>query len=299
MLNLQLALTTSFVAGDRLDSVRIKIRDFIWKMLSKKNLAFVGPSILLHSQTVALIEGLHILEAGRIENNIPSESEVLSDAVFVITKQIHLVVRAFLFRQLDDVSYDVNLIDTILKKHQLRPILLMGVFFGGLLSFQYAHQSKNAPTTLWMEKGEYVLMKMTCFNEHSKHNWENKMLLLGAEKMNILGEFDQAESLYISSIRSAKEHNFLHEEAIASELAGEFFFARGFRQKSLELLLHAERCYERWGASAVARRVEKCVEIKFGSDHAKLRPIDDILQGFFSLEGGSSNKRRGVENNYA
>ena len=119
------------------------------------------------------------------------------------------------------------------------------------------------------------------------------MLLLDAEKMYILGEFDRAESLYVSSIRSANENIFLHEEAIASELAGEFFYERGFRQKSSELLLHAQKCYERWGAFAVARRVETCIESKFGLDYAQLGPIDDILQSFVSSEDGSSNKRRG------
>ena len=78
-----------------------------------------------------------------------------------------------------------------------------------------------------MEKGETVLAKMKLLSQHSSWNWENKMLLLEAEKMHTLGDFDGAASFYERSIQSAREHKFIHEEAIASELAGLFYLERG------------------------------------------------------------------------
>jgi len=71
--------------------------------------------------------------------------------------------------------------------------------------------------------------------------------------MAILGQFDEAESLYIESIRSAKEHRFVHEQGIASELAGMFFYERGLHQKACTFLKHSIDCYNEWGALAVSR----------------------------------------------
>ena len=65
------------------------------------------------------------------------------------------------------------------------------------------------------------------------------MLLLEAMEMHTLGNFDAAEPLYASSTRSACEHKFIHEEAIASELAGDLFYERGSHLESYALYMHA------------------------------------------------------------
>ena len=159
------------------------------------------------------------------------------------------------------------------------------------MCFQYAR--RFIETEEWMQKGESILLQMTCWNEHSVWNFESKMYLLEAEKTCILGQFDQAEHLYVSAIRSAQEHKFIHEEACASELAGLFFYQRGFHQKSHELLMHSKKCYETWGAFAVSKRVEAFIASKFGLDFYELEAVDDTIQSFFDSEDGSSNKRIG------
>ncbi len=46
------------------------------------------------------------------------------------------------------------------------------------------------------------------------------MLLLKAERMRVSGEFARAKDLYMRSIRLDHDHEFVHEEAIASVIAG-------------------------------------------------------------------------------
>ena len=79
------------------------------------------------------------------------------------------------------------------------------------------------------------------------------MLILEAERMSILGQIDTAEYLYIRSVRSAKEHRFIHEQGVASELAGMFYYERGLQQKACLFLKHSIDCYNEWGALAVSR----------------------------------------------
>ena len=138
-----------------------------------------------------------------------------------------------------------------------------------------------------------VLEKMKLWSQHSSWNWENKRLLLEAEKMHALGDFDSAASLYERSIQSAREHKFIHEEAIASELAGLFFLERGLREKSLHLFLHSIWSYKTWGALAVAKRVETFIVGKFGSVVMQVIPSEDTFDSLFESSGeDASSKKR-------
>ena len=120
------------------------------------------------------------------------------------------------------------------------------------------------------------------------------MLLLEAEKMHTLGDYDSASSLYERSIRSAREHKFIHEEAIASELAGIFYLDRGLHEKSLHLFLHSIWGYKTWGALAVAKRVETFIVGKFGSDVMQVVPSQDTFDCLFESSEDASNKKRQV-----
>lgn len=70
--------------------------------------------------------------------------------------------------------------------------------------------------------GANDIFQMTLWSEHCKLNFENKRLILAAEMATpVHRDYNEAEILYIKAVKSAKDHKFVHEEAIASELAGE------------------------------------------------------------------------------
>ena len=297
-LNWYMSIITSYVAGQSIVTVQENCQDFISKM-QRPQFTPRGGAILLHSQCLVLKEGVAVLDAEAVDN-IPTERDFLISAEFgkhkvlVLTYKIHQLVRAFLFRQLDDFLLDtVNIWDTMSEeKHHLRPLPLLGIFFEGLVCFQLARQSNDDERSKWIKKGEMVLEKIQILSQHSSWNWENKMLLLEAEKMHTLGGFDSAASFYERSIRSAREHKFIHEEAIASELAGLFFLERGLREKSLHLFLHSIWSYKTWGALAVAKRVETFIVGKFGSVVMQMVPSQDTFDCLFESSGDDASKKR-------
>ena len=61
-------------------------------------------------------------------------------------------------------------------------------------------------------------------------NFENRAALVGAETARIEGRILDAEHLYEKAIRSARANGFVHNEALANELAGHFYGARGLRR---------------------------------------------------------------------
>ena len=98
---------------------------------------------------------------------------------------------------------------------------------------------------------------------YSDWNFENKLLLIEAECYNTRKEFDKAAKCYEASIKSAQEHKFNPEEAIANELAGIFFFERESYQKSRIFFLQSIQCYKKWGANVAATRVEQSMGYRF------------------------------------
>ena len=112
-----------------------------------------------------------------------------------------------------------------------------------------------------------------------------------------MGNIDQASLFYERAIRVAREHKFVNDEAIASELAGVFFCELGLNDvKGEALILHSVQCYKTWGALAVGRRVETYIASKYGTDCTLQQPNSAILTSIFaSNEDSSTLKKRQVE----
>ena len=132
---------------------------------------------------------------------------------------------------------------------------------------------------------------------HSEWNWKNKVLLMEAEYHNTQGEFDQAASCYQESIKAARKHKFLQEEALGSQLAAIFFLERGTYKTAWSYFDHSVKCYKKWGASAVAKRVSECMRKEFGSDTVLAGRIDGFEISFDSSLGSGSSMRSSQSDN--
>jgi PAS domain S-box-containing protein len=85
----------------------------------------------------------------------------------------------------------------------------------------------------------------------------NRYALVSAEIARIQGRELDAERLYEQAIRSAHEHRFTQNEALAYELASRFYRGRGFEQFADTYLRAARACYLRWGAGAKVRQLDQ------------------------------------------
>jgi PAS domain S-box-containing protein len=88
-------------------------------------------------------------------------------------------------------------------------------------------------------------------------NFENRAALVGAEIARIKNHEVTAEHLYEQAIRSAHANDFVHNEALANELAARFYLARGFEKIGDTYLRDARHCYLRWGAAGKVRQLEE------------------------------------------
>jgi len=88
-------------------------------------------------------------------------------------------------------------------------------------------------------------------------NFENRAALVSAEIARIEGRILDAEHLYEKAIRSAQANGFVQNVAVANELAGRFYGARGFEQIAQLYLRNARQCYLSWGADGKVRQLDE------------------------------------------
>jgi len=98
--------------------------------------------------------------------------------------------------------------------------------------------------------------QLEVWSENCPDNFENRAALVGAEIARIEGREIDAERLYEKAIHSARTNGFVHNEALANELAARFYFARGFKTIAHTYLKNAWHCYLSWGAAGKIRQLE-------------------------------------------
>src|SRR6266568_2108586 len=88
-------------------------------------------------------------------------------------------------------------------------------------------------------------------------NFEDRAALVGAEIARIEGRDAEAMRLYERAIAAARANGFVHNEALASELAAGFYAARGFEEIGHLYLRKARNGYLLWGADGKVRQLDQ------------------------------------------
>jgi PAS domain S-box-containing protein len=93
--------------------------------------------------------------------------------------------------------------------------------------------------------------------EHCPETFENRATLVGAEIARLEGRDLDARRLYEQAIRSARVNGFVHNEALAYEVAARFYAAGGFDEIARLYVRNARHCYLRWGADGKVRQLDQ------------------------------------------
>jgi predicted ATPase/two-component sensor histidine kinase len=88
-------------------------------------------------------------------------------------------------------------------------------------------------------------------------NFEDRAALVRAEIARIERREMEAMGLYDQAIRAAHDNGFVHNEAVAYEVAAQFYTKRGLETIAHAYLQNARSCYRRWGAEGKVRQLER------------------------------------------
>ena len=159
---------------------------------------------------------------------------------------------------------DYTAIMKLCEKHPApaakRILATMRCLFEGIAALNLARQQPNEPK--YRVIGEKAVKDMSRFEQMNKWTFENKSLLLQAELHYLNQDCEAAENAYIASIKSAKDHKFMNEEAMANELFGIFCIEKQMGDKGMEHLRIALDLYKQWGAMNKAADLEHFIEAR-------------------------------------
>jgi ATP-dependent RNA helicase DDX31/DBP7 len=163
------------------------------------------------------------------------------------------ITHSFILRKMDKAQMIAGLIETyhITKNKGLMFIYVIIDMFVGLTACHFARSTANTSEsvdTTQISQALKTCEQLKWMAGHSIWNFENKYLLLLAECQYTQGEMEKAAATYEASIKSAKEHKLIHEQAVACELAGYFYKDRGDDTTAMNMFKQARKAYIEWGA---------------------------------------------------
>jgi len=116
----------------------------------------------------------------------------------------------------------------------------------------------------------------------------DKHALVSAEFARIQGREFDAMRLYEEAIRAARENGFVQNEALANELAAQFYLKRGIEKVAHSYLLDARYCYLRWGALGKVKQLDE--RYPAIAEQAAVRPPTTIGTSVEQLDLGTVMK---------
>ncbi|RZA24592.1 MAG: diguanylate cyclase [Proteobacteria bacterium] len=102
-----------------------------------------------------------------------------------------------------------------------------------------------------------ILKKYKKWAKSAPMNFGHKLDLIQAEWLSASGKLYEAQLHYDAAIAGARNEQYLHDEALANELAAKFHLKHGRQTAGHAYMKRARYNYERWGASAKVRQLEE------------------------------------------
>ncbi|MBW4682142.1 MAG: AAA family ATPase [Microcoleus vaginatus WJT46-NPBG5] len=124
-----------------------------------------------------------------------------------------------------------------------------------LLAHYLSTEASEQPTILSQVKLNQEKMKH--WADHAPTNYLHKYHLVEAEVARVLGQHWEAAEYYDRAIAGAREQGYIQEEALAYELAAEFYLMKGRDEIAQMYLIKAHYGYINWGAKAKIKDLEE------------------------------------------
>ena len=130
-------------------------------------------------------------------------------------------------------------------------------FYSSLAMLAVYAEANQSEKCQILEKVSNNEKRMKQWADNAPMNYLHKLYLIAAEKHRVLGQYLEAINNYDRAISLAKENEYIHEEALANELAAKFYLEWGKQKIAQTYLTDAYYGYVRWGAKAKVYDLQK------------------------------------------
>lgn len=122
-----------------------------------------------------------------------------------------------------------------------------------------------------LTKLEHYLESFKKRSEVAPQNYRHYYLILAAEIAKLKGQNQLCSDLFESAIAAAKENKFLHDEALAYELAARFYLSQDKKRVAAFYIQESYQAYDKWGGVSKIKQLNE--------KYAQLLSINFIPEG--------------------
>jgi signal transduction histidine kinase len=130
-------------------------------------------------------------------------------------------------------------------------------FYDSLAHLAVFAEASNSEQEVILTRVKNNQEKMQKWAAHAPMNHLHKFYLVEAGRHRVLGEKLEAVEMYDRAISLAQQNDYINEEALAHELAAEFYLEWDKEKIARVYLTDAYYAYARWGAKAKVADLEK------------------------------------------
>lgn len=243
---------TLFYQGINLEHILEEFEDFLWFCNKTKN-QWSSDIILANKVAIWSLMGKHndILESEYFESFHHHKSMAAICEYHVLKAQVLYLYQDYesalkwALSALDIINF---LMGHISSSHHT-------FYYSLILTALYPSASELTQKQYW-EILNANQKQMKTWADLCPENFLHKYLLVEAEIARIFGKDLEAMELYDRAIASASKHEFIQNEAVANELAAQFWLSKGKEEFAQIYLKKAHYNYQLWGALGKVENLE-------------------------------------------
>ncbi|MGG6297795.1 EAL domain-containing protein [Leptolyngbya sp. AN02str] len=190
-----------------------------------------------------------LLRQDSYEQALLSQVQVSNDGFRVCIFYLHRFVLNFL---LDDIAKAES--DAVETRQHLSAcvgtVIEPVFYFYDSLSALATLRERNAESTAYLQRVQENQIKLQSWANYAPMNYLHKWHLVEAERYRYLQQHKEAIEFYDLAIQGAQANEYLQDEALACELAAQFYWNWAKEKVASGYFQDAYYCYARWGAKA-------------------------------------------------
>lgn len=165
-------------------------------------------------------------------------------------------VLCYLFGQYQQAAYYAELVEYYADSMIGMFVVTLFYFYSSLIYLKLYSSISDREQKKYLEKVANNQKKLKLWADSAPINHQHKWYLVEAEKHRVLGNKADAIEMYDRAIAIAKENQFLQDEALANELAAQFYLQWGKEIIARIYMVEARYSYLRWGATAKIKQLD-------------------------------------------
>jgi signal transduction histidine kinase/GAF domain-containing protein len=273
----------AFLVGKELTQLKLEMESYSEVMVQlgqERSLSMHKP---FYHAIVYLIDGATnprcFIDAADEEKNKLTNHQGTTERAAIYNTSFVKLMLCYLFGDYTEAIASAKLAEQYIDSSTSSPVIANFYFYDSLARLALIVDNPELQSKQFIRKVQSNQKKMRRWADYAPDNYLHKFYLVEAERLRFLNKYAKAKEYYNKAIKLAKKNEYLHEEALAHELAAKFYLSHDSEIVTQAYMREAYYCYQKWGASG------------------KVRDLESRYPNLFSIKIGETRKNRFDTNN--